>query len=165
MSGRVGERQSPSPTQQPHMRSSYAHHQRRDSDTVRSVAQTSSGSPTAVDNPRSSPPNRAYSNMNGRHRRSPTAPEISTTSGSIAPSKDGAGNNWASGERDPYGSDFDGAEKNAPPAVQQQQQPRQQQQPQPAPATQQGFSEIRNRSLIVRYITFLGFDTYAMSFR
>lgn len=144
MSNRTGERQSPSPTHKPPIRSSYGYHQRRDSDTLRSVAQPSSGSPTAVDNPRSSPPNRAYSSSNiSRHRRSPTSTDVSAPNGN----KNGAGKSWGSGERDPYGSDFDGPEKSAPPPVQQQKQQQ-----------QQSAQPVQSRSLTVGHTTSLNLE-------
>ncbi|GBE84902.1 predicted protein [Sparassis crispa] len=88
-------RQSPSPT---HV-SSQSRHQRRDSDTLRSLANPLP-SPTAVEHlvPRTSPPIRgAYPPV--RHRRSPTAPEPPTTSEAITPGPIAVvGRTWAAGD-------------------------------------------------------------------
>lgn len=120
-------RQSPSPTHMPqaHSRSHVQTHNRRDSDTVRTLGLDSapSGSPTAVELPtRLSPKGRAVSSLQQQpfpviqlqpsqpqsqsqgqtYRRSPTAPEPSTTNGSlIHPPGSGAqknGKTWATGE-------------------------------------------------------------------
>ena len=77
---RSGSRQqSPSPTHGNLLdpRSRYTTHRRRDSDTLR-TAVPSAGSPTAVEHRRDSPPTRGYAPSN-RHRRSPTAPEQTTS--------------------------------------------------------------------------------------
>ncbi|KAI0785230.1 hypothetical protein C8Q75DRAFT_333303 [Abortiporus biennis] len=95
-------RQTPSPpnlnSQQPHLRPLYGH-QRKDSDTLRSAAMPPAGSPTVMEMlpTRLSPPMRTNSGSGvypnslqanpdvgyaiTKHRRSPTAPEPSTTSG------------------------------------------------------------------------------------
>ncbi|CAL1713306.1 unnamed protein product [Somion occarium] len=90
---------TPSPTHvatHSHLRPVYTH-QRKDSDTLRSMGTNLviASSPTVVEHSRNSPPNRYYpassiSSSNAaavslRHRRSPTAPEAPTTSEMIAP--------------------------------------------------------------------------------
>lgn len=100
-------RQSPSPTHLPHIHS-VAHHQRRDSDTLRSMAAVlaTSSSPTMVEAvpARRSPSNLGYSSNvapHARHRRSPTAPEPPTTSGLIAPpglAGNALGRSWTVGD-------------------------------------------------------------------
>jgi hypothetical protein len=95
---------------QPHLRPSYAH-QRRDSDTLRSVPQTlsTSGSVTAVERepsqsalPQRISPSGRESNPSRYHRRNPTAPEAPTTSGLINPpglgGEPGVGKTWAAGD-------------------------------------------------------------------
>jgi serine/threonine-protein kinase TTK/MPS1 len=122
-------RQSPSPTHmlQAHLRSQVQTHKRRDSDTVRTLGLDTapSGSPTAVEPlpVRLSPKGRALSSQQRQpfpliqlqpsqlqsqaqgpvyHRRSPTAPELPTTSGSLAPPPGTGvqknGKTWAAGE-------------------------------------------------------------------
>ncbi|KAF8895396.1 hypothetical protein BD779DRAFT_724588 [Infundibulicybe gibba] len=93
-------RQSPSPTHNANR--PRATHRRRDSDTLRSVNAPPSGSPTAVDlPPRFSPSTRAIAAANAKHRRSPTAPEVPTTSGMLAPTPAGPNSKtWASGNRE-----------------------------------------------------------------
>ena len=79
-SDRTGTRQqSPSPTNgnPSDPRSRYLAHNRRDSDTLRTAVPTA-GSPTVLEHRRDSPPTRPYASSN-RHRRSPTAPEQSTS--------------------------------------------------------------------------------------
>ena len=123
-------RQSPSPTHmsQAHLRSQVQTHNRRDSDTVRTLALDSAlaGSPTAVEHlpvrlsPKGRPlsslqqqqpfpviqlqPSQAQSQAQGQvyHRRSPTAPELPTTSATLAPPPGAGiqknGKTWAAGE-------------------------------------------------------------------
>ncbi|TCD65100.1 Protein kinase [Steccherinum ochraceum] len=102
-------RQSPSPTHlQTHMRP-IAHHQRRDSDTLKSIAanMVTASSPTIAEALplRRSPSNLGYAVTaapNARHRRSPTAPEAPTTSEMIAPppglNGHVLGKTWAAGD-------------------------------------------------------------------
>ncbi|KAL0580109.1 Serine/threonine kinase mps1 [Marasmius crinis-equi] len=110
-------RQSPSPTHPAPNRAVPARpaygHKRRDSDTLRSAPQQQSTagsfSPTAVElPPRLSPSARGVrtsgSGANGlsaKHRRSPTAPEPPTTSGSLkaGASSGNPGKTWANGDR------------------------------------------------------------------
>lgn len=124
-------RQSPSPTHmsQTHLRSHVQTHNRRDSDTVRTLGldPPPAGSPTAVEHlpARLSPKGRTLSSLQQQqpfpviqlqpsqpqsqaqgqvyHRRNPTAPEPPTTSGSLAPSPDAGiqknGKTWAAGEQ------------------------------------------------------------------
>ncbi|KAH9841518.1 kinase-like domain-containing protein [Rhodofomes roseus] len=104
-------RHSPSPTHVAQANYRPYGHQRKDSDTLRSVAAVPSpSSPTAVELPgRASPPRHSIPSstvgltavaQNYRHRRSPTAPEAPTTSGDIAPSTNPApsGRTWAAGD-------------------------------------------------------------------
>jgi serine/threonine-protein kinase TTK/MPS1 len=120
-------RQSPSPTHmsQAHLRSQIQTHSRRDSDTVRTIGldPPTAGSPTAVEHlpVRISPKGRSLSLLQQQqplpaaqllpqsqaqgqayHRRSPTAPEPPTTSGSLAPPPGTGvqknGKTWAGGE-------------------------------------------------------------------
>ncbi|KAF7291555.1 TTK protein kinase [Mycena chlorophos] len=94
------QRQTPSPTNgaQAHtQRPSYGAHKRRDSDTLRSVPHLSASASPSTLNPsvpvsRLSPSARAMQTQSSasttalpKHRRSGTAPETSTTSGSLAP--------------------------------------------------------------------------------
>ncbi|KAJ8454299.1 hypothetical protein ONZ45_g19359 [Pleurotus djamor] len=80
-------------------------HRRRDSDTLRSTAY-SCNSPTAVEIPRPSAadPKRlspvSRSSSSAMHRRSPTAPELPTNNGTIAPPNASApaSKTWAPGE-------------------------------------------------------------------
>lgn len=100
-------RQSPSPTHlQTHMHPA-VHHQRRDSDTLRTLGTTmaTASSPTIHEAlpARRSPSNLGYSigvAPQARHRRSPTAPEPPTTSGAIAPPglSGPAAKTWAGGD-------------------------------------------------------------------
>ncbi|CCM01879.1 uncharacterized protein FIBRA_03950 [Fibroporia radiculosa] len=117
-------RHSPSPTHvsSSHIRSSYTGHNRRNSDTLRSLADPQPGSPTVVEYSRISPPDLSCAPPSAsslssipslRHRRSPTVPEPPTTSGATAPSNGivaSAGKTWAAGDgrekeqEDPYDS-------------------------------------------------------------
>ncbi|KAG9315652.1 kinase-like domain-containing protein [Chiua virens] len=123
-------RHSPSPTHmsQAHLRSHVHKHSRRDSDTVRTLGldPAPGGSPTAVEHlptrlsPKGRPlsstiqqqpfpiiqvqPSQPQSQLQGQvyHRRSPTAPEPPTTSGTLVPSPGTGiqknGKTWAAGE-------------------------------------------------------------------
>lgn len=157
-------RKSPSPTHlstQPHLRAVYGH-QRRDSDTLRSMATplVTSSSPTAVDNPlRNSPPSSSYSTANGRHRRNPTAPEPPTTSGVIAPpglSINTAGKTWAAGEsRDsdagtPLDEGFHGPTSAPPKNAHMLPPPIPVKQVQSAPQPNPPAPDVRARNMIVR---------------
>ncbi|KAH8104520.1 kinase-like protein [Cristinia sonorae] len=113
-------RQSPSPPHLPsHVRPGI-HHQRRDSDTLKSMAPSmvTSTSPTLAEAlpARRSPSNLGYSSSaapNARHRRSPTAPEPPTTSGMIAPpglSANAMGKTWAAGDAQDGESEYNNEE-------------------------------------------------------
>ncbi|KAG1729942.1 hypothetical protein EDB19DRAFT_102978 [Suillus lakei] len=106
-------RQSPSPTHMSHAHMRTQTHHRRDSDTVRSLAlinPPTASSPTVVErNPgRLSPSARNVSSSQlqepgqAYHRRNPTAPELPTTSGSLAPppgpGKSKNGKTWTAGD-------------------------------------------------------------------
>ncbi|CAK5270309.1 unnamed protein product, partial [Mycena citricolor] len=102
------QRQSPSPT---HGRPSRFTHKRRDSDTLRSVPNVASVSPSGSSMPgsRLSPTVRSLSSSGvsaaaAKHRRSGTAPEQPTTSGMLGPSgpSSALGRTW-SGERESLG--------------------------------------------------------------
>lgn len=122
-------RKSPSPTHHNFVSHSHVHlrpgmgvyaHQRRDSDTLRnapsctsSSAQSNlatSSSPTVVDNNNRLSPSssgRGLSGSQGKHRRSPTAPEPGTTSGMLANgSGKGSSRNWSgAGEESEFGGE------------------------------------------------------------
>ena len=101
-------RQTPSPPHLPSHMHPGIHHQRRDSDTLKSMAGpavVTASSPTIME---ALPVRRSPSNLglsanaisNARHRRSPTAPEPPTTSGMIVPPglQGNAMKTWAAGD-------------------------------------------------------------------
>jgi len=168
----VQRRQSPSPT---HISSQYLRHQfghqRRDSDTLRSVPHlqsAQSSSPTAIDAlpSRLSPSARGFSAtaaapVPSRHRRSRTAPEPPTTSSMLAPAapSNGIGKTWAAGD----GKERDSEYEDMPPRAERAQaapsapvptpNPAPPPAPMPAPANSYvpsgPVTEVRTRNLVV----------------
>jgi serine/threonine-protein kinase TTK/MPS1 len=144
-------RQSPSPTHMSHAHGRAHTHHRRDSDTVRSPPAASS--PTVIEhNPgRLSPSMRNVSQVQAQgqayHRRNPTAPELPTTSGSLAPPPGSGqsknGKTWAAGD-DPVDSEPEAKTASrvrqapAPPA------------PAPAPAPVRNHNIVVNKKIYAR---------------
>ncbi|KAK0188018.1 other/TTK protein kinase, partial [Armillaria mellea] len=96
-------------------RPSYATHRRRESDTLKSSV-AYSGSPTAVDVPpaKHTPATNniaTSASVNAKHRRSPTAPELPTTSGNLRTS--GVGGDQRDKEKERYRQQRQSSSKQA----------------------------------------------------